>query len=111
MKKLFFTAIALVAFSGISMASTKEGENLLPQNHIVSTINLNVENAFKLYNSNEFKEYYSTIDSKDFQNKDDSLTCWAFGKWLRAKLNAISDDTALIDQCVDAAVALCNIFT
>ncbi len=48
MKKLFFTAIALVAFSGVSMASTKEGENLLPQNYIVSTLNLNVENAFKL---------------------------------------------------------------
>ena len=111
MKKLFFTAIALVAFSSASIANTKEGINLLPQNHIVSKINLNAVDVLKLYNSKEFKEYYSSIDSKDYQNKDVSITCWAFGKWLRAKLNAISDDTALIDQCVDAAVALCNIFT
>jgi hypothetical protein len=111
MKKLFFTAIALVAFSTASIANTIKSENLIPKNHIVSIINLNVENTFRLCNSKEFNEYCSTIDSKDFQDKDDSLKCWAFGKWLRAKLNAISDDAVLIDQCVEAAVALCNIFT
>jgi hypothetical protein len=39
MKKMFFTAIALVAFSGVSMANTIADEQVVKENNLIETRN------------------------------------------------------------------------
>jgi hypothetical protein len=104
MKKLLFTAIALVAFSSASMANTIAHEEVVSEKSqitnkiaITSIENLNV---LELYT-----QYKLTTPAV----KTGSIKCWLFGKWLRSQLNDVSNDTALINQTVNAAVALCNI--
>ena len=90
MKKVFFSAVVLVAFSFAGMANEIEEKKVE-----VETI--------------QIEKFENTFEESSTSNETGSLKCWAFGKWLRAKLNAISDNDALIDQTVDAAVDLCNI--
>ncbi len=85
MKKFIFSAVALMAFSFAGMAN--DIEETKSENQLVVS---NIENTTSV-------------------EEIGSLKCWAFGKWLKTKLNAVSDDDALIDQTVDAAVGLCNI--
>jgi hypothetical protein len=90
MKKFMFSAVALVAFSFAGMANEIEEKKVE-----VKTIKIE-----KIENS---------IEDSSIAVEAGSLKCWAFGKWLRHKLNAVSNNDALIDQTVDAAVDLCNI--
>jgi hypothetical protein len=105
MKKILFTAIALVAFSGISMANTIANEEVVSEksqitNEIVITSIENL-NVLELYT--QYKLTAPVV-------KIGSVKCWLFGKWLRSQLNDVSNDTTLINQTVEAAVALCNVF-
>ncbi len=90
MKKMIFSAVALVAFSFAGMANEIEEKKV-----DIETI--------------QFEKVENSIKDSSNAIEAGSLKCWAFGKWLRAKLNAVSDNDALIDQTVDAAVDLCNI--
>lgn len=125
MKNLFFTAIALVAFSGISMASSiahERNKNTKCKIEVLSSITCSTK--FKTgiavqSSSPKITVIISTetskfIDSDFTSSKSENLTtaslkCWAFGKYIRIKLNEVSDDQVLIDQTVKALVALCNI--
>ena len=87
---MIFSGIALVTFSFAGMANEIEEKKLE-----VKTIKIEkVENS---------------IEDSSNAVEAGSIKCWAFGKWLRAKLNAVSDNDVLIDQTVDTAVDLCNI--
>ena len=104
MKKVFFTAIALVAFSSASMANTIADEevvmtNVKIENKVVITSIENL-NVIELYT-----QYKLTTQTE----ASGSIKCWLFGKWLRSQLNNVSNDTTLINQTVTAAVSLCNI--
>jgi hypothetical protein len=125
MKKLFFTAIALVAFSGVSMASIVAHEMKKNATSIIEVVSSNtVSTKFKtgitvqssypkisvIISSGTTKVIesdFKSLDSKNVTNA--SLKCWAFGKYIRIKLNEVSDNQALIDQTIKALVALCNI--
>ena len=89
MKKLLFSAVALVAFSFAGMANETEEKRADAKNIEIQIIE-------------------NTIESTPSTEEAGSLKCWAFGKWLRIKLNAVSENEELIDQTVDAAVSLCN---
>lgn len=125
MKKVFFTAIALIAFSGISMASIVAHEMKNKGNNIIeavssTTVSTNFKTGIKVQISYSkiaviissvttkvIESDFKSLDSKNVTNA--SLKCWAFGKYIRIKLNEVSDNQALIDQTVKALVALCNI--
>jgi len=91
MKRLFYSTVAVLAFSVSSMANTIELDKTKTDLQV-----LEIEN---------------TINHSVELTKEDvgSVKCWGFGRLLRHKLNQISDDEELIDQIVDAAVTLCNI--
>lgn len=100
MKKFVFSAVAMMAFSLSSMANTIDEQKI----------------AAKTVEIEKF--YYSDNISIGFNNSDaiaadaemaGSLKCWAFGKWLRLKLSAVSNDEELINATVEAAVAICNV--
>ncbi|WP_445711185.1 hypothetical protein [Flavobacterium sp.] len=88
MKKFAFSIVTLVAFSFSGMANETEKKVEVKSIEIVK-----IENAIEITTSTE---------------EAGSLKCWAFGKWLRVKLNAVSENEELIDQTIDAAVSLCN---
>jgi hypothetical protein len=69
MKKLFFTAIALVAFSGVSMASTIDIEELKIQEEKIEVLETNcVAEKFKAYVTAKCIVGVSTEEADDFAN-------------------------------------------
>ncbi len=87
---MIFSAVALIAFSFAGMAN--EIEEKKAENKVI-----------------ENEKIVKVVEISIIKEDSSSLKCWAFGKWLRAKLNAVSDNEVLIDQTVNTAVSLCNI--
>ena len=95
MKKVFLSAIMMIAFSGVSMANDIAEKQVLDADSkgiIVSNTNCRVEEG-----------------STTITVEGSSLKCWAFKKWVRMKLNQVSDNEKLIDATVYALGDLCEI--
>jgi hypothetical protein len=104
MKNFFLTAFAIIAINGISRANsiaTQEiATNYVKIEEKVSITSIEKLNVIELYD--QFKVSNQMVETG-------SVKCWLFGRWLRKQLSEVSNDTALINQTVEAAVALCNI--
>ena len=106
MKKVFFSLVATLAFGLFANANTIDVETV--KSKTVSVELLGADNTAVVTSDVIVvnTENTTTVESTAAAG---SIKCWAFGKWLRNKLQAISDNQALIDATVAEMVKLCNV--
>ncbi len=107
-EKNVFGLVATVVFSVSAMANNE----IVNNDKVVKSDNVGVELINNIDYADSKIDVASNLKIENVENSTvaaGSIKCWAFGKWLANKLEDVSDNQALIDATVAAAVKLCNI--